>query len=116
MKTDLTTKSFFDKRTHYKPHRAGYRSKDWLLRSKFIRTVRARSHCEHCGAPHGAPHPITGQPIRLEAAHLFGHTYTKTPLMHLAALCQYCHRDFDTLSKNRKNVRSKSVFSLLLGP
>lgn len=42
--------------------------KDWKLRSRFVRFVRARGRCEWCGAAHGEPHPITGGKVVLTTA------------------------------------------------
>ncbi len=69
--------------------------KDWALRSRFIRTYRARNKCEWCGAANGQPHPITGSKVVLTVAHVHDHRPEAASLLNLAALCQRCHNRHD---------------------
>ena len=39
--------------------------RDWAVRSRFVRFVRAGGRCEWCGAAHGQPHPVTGSVVVL---------------------------------------------------
>lgn len=69
--------------------------KDWALRSRFVRFMRARGRCEWCGAEHGKPHPVTGSTVVLTAAHVHDNRPEAASLMNLAALCQRCHNRHD---------------------
>lgn len=69
--------------------------KDWKLRSRFVRFVRAKGKCEWCGAEHGKPHPITGSTVVLTTAHVHDHRPEAASLLNLAALCQRCHNRHD---------------------
>lgn len=69
--------------------------KDWKLRSRFIRFVRAKNHCEWCGAKNYEAHPITGSKVVLTTAHIFDHRPEASSLLNLAALCQRCHNRHD---------------------
>ena len=69
--------------------------KDWWARSRFVRFVRARGHCEWCGAEHGRPHPVTGAVVVLTAAHVYDKRPEAASLLNLAALCQRCHNRHD---------------------
>ncbi|HUP07668.1 MAG TPA: hypothetical protein VMU47_10985 [Caldimonas sp.] len=69
--------------------------KDWKLRSRFVRFIRARNKCEWCGAENGQPHPITGSKVVLTTAHVFDDRPEASSLLNLAALCQKCHNGHD---------------------
>lgn len=69
--------------------------RDWELRSRFVRFVRARGRCEWCGVEHGKPHPLTGARVVLTTAHVFDHRPEAASLLNLAALCQRCHNRHD---------------------
>ena len=69
--------------------------KDWKVRSRFVRFVRAKGKCEWCGAEHGKPHPITGSKVVLTTAHVHDHRPEAASLLNLAALCQKCHNAHD---------------------
>ncbi len=69
--------------------------KDWKIRSRFVRFVRARNRCEWCGAHNGQPHPITGSIVVLTTAHVFDDRPEACSLLNLAALCQKCHLGHD---------------------
>lgn len=69
--------------------------RDWKLRSRFVRFVRARGRCEWCGAEHGMPHPVTGSTVILTTAHVFDDRPEASGLLNLAALCQKCHNGHD---------------------
>ena len=69
--------------------------KDWALRSRFVRHVRAKNRCEWCGAANGHPHPLTGSRVVLTTAHVFDHRPEAASLLNLAALCQRCHLRHD---------------------
>ena len=69
--------------------------KDWKLRSRFVRTVRAKNRCEWCGAENGKPHPITGSTVVLTTAHVHDQRPEAASLLNLAALCQRCHNAHD---------------------
>lgn len=86
--------------------------KDWKLRSRFVRFVRARGLCEWCGAKHGERHPITGSVVVLTTAHVFDHRPEASSLLNLAALCQKCHNGHDMAARsagvrerNRRHTR-----------
>ncbi|MBC6441213.1 MAG: hypothetical protein GDA49_12565 [Rhodospirillales bacterium] len=67
---------------------------DWPAISRRIRFERAAGRCEHCGAAHGEPHPVTGSRVVLTVAHL-DHTPEHCGDDNLAALCQRCHNRYD---------------------
>ena len=71
--------------------------KNWKLKSRFIRDVRAGGRCEECGAENHKPHPVTGSHVVLTVAHLF-YAQDKTQfcdLDQLKAMCQRCHLFYD---------------------
>lgn len=80
--------------------------KDWKLRSRFVRFVRARGKCEWCGAVHGEPHPITGSKVVLTTAHVWDDSPEATSLLNLAALCQRCHNRHDNAAR-RAGTRAR---------
>lgn len=86
-------------------NRARY-PKDWTLRSRFVRFVRARNRCEWCGAENGQPHPITGSRVVLTCAHVFDHRPEACSLLNLAALCQRCHNRHDAAAR-REGIRQR---------
>ena len=75
---------------------------DWKLRSRFIRTVRARNRCEWCGAANGEPHPLTGSRVVLTTAHVFDDRPEASSLLNLAALCQRCHNRHDAKARRMR--------------
>ena len=76
--------------------------KDWALRSRFVRFVRARGRCEWCGAKHGEPHPITGSIVVLTTAHVDDDRPEACSLLNLAALCQKCHNGHDSKARQAR--------------
>lgn len=90
-------------------NRARY-PKDWKLRSRFVRFVRAKNRCEWCGAENGKPHPITGAKVVLTTAHIFDHRPEVANLLNLAALCQRCHLAHDAKhrAENARKTRQNS--------
>lgn len=80
--------------------------RDWKLRSRFVRFVRARGRCEWCGAEHGKPHPITGSVVVLTTAHVFDDRPEASSLLNLAALCQRCHNRHD-MKARRQGTRER---------
>ncbi len=78
-----------------RPENSGRYPKDWALRSRFVRFVRARGRCEWCGAAHGNPHPVTGSTVVLTCAHVYDKRPEACSLLNLAALCQRCHLAHD---------------------
>lgn len=78
-----------------KPENRARYPKDWKLRSRFVRVVRAKNRCEWCGAENGKPHPITGSKVVLTTAHVYDHRPEAASLLNLAALCQKCHLTHD---------------------
>lgn len=86
-------------------NRARY-PRDWKLRSRFVRFIRARGLCEWCGAEHGKPHPITGSIVVLTTAHVFDDRPEASSLLNLAALCQKCHNAHDALSR-RAGIKAR---------
>ncbi len=78
-----------------RPENRGRYPKDWGLRSRFVRFVRARGRCEWCGAAHGHAHPVTGGKVVLTTAHVFDMRPEAASLLNLAALCQRCHNLLD---------------------
>jgi 5-methylcytosine-specific restriction endonuclease McrA len=75
--------------------------RDWKLRSRFVRKVRAKNRCEWCGIANGAPTPISGRPVVLTAAHVFDKAPESASLLNLAALCQACHLAHDAEDRAR---------------
>ena len=73
--------------------------KDWALRSRFVRFVRARNRCEWCDAPNGQPHPVTGSRVVLTVAHVWDDRPEAAGLLNLAALCQLCHNRHDVKTR-----------------
>lgn len=82
--------------------------KDWKLRSRFVRFVRARGRCEWCGAAHGEPHPITGARVVLTTAHVHDDRPEASGLLNLAALCQKCHNAHDAAAR-RAGTRERRI-------
>jgi hypothetical protein len=82
-------------------NRARY-PKDWKLRSRFVRFVRARGRCEWCGASHGEPHPVTGSIVVLTTAHVHDDRPEACSLLNLAALCQKCHNGHDAAARQQR--------------
>lgn len=76
--------------------------KDWKVRSRFVRTVRAKNHCEWCGAKNGKPHPVTGSLVVLTTAHVFDDRPEAASLLNLAALCQKCHNGHDAKARQQR--------------
>lgn len=90
--------------------------RDWELRSRFVRFVRAKGRCEWCGAVHGEPHPLTGAIVVLTTAHIYDDRPEASSLLNLAALCQRCHNGHDMKSRARRrrdNAEKKSGQLLL---
>jgi hypothetical protein len=85
--------------------------KDWAVRSRFVRFVRARNMCEWCGAANHEPHPVTGSRVVLTAAHIYDHRPEAASLLNLAALCQRCHNRHDAKARaaGRKARRETSA-------
>lgn len=80
--------------------------RDWKLRSRFVRLVRARNRCEWCGAHNGQPHPVTGSKVVLTTAHVHDQRPEAASLLNLAALCQLCHNRHDAKGRQeRKRAR-----------
>lgn len=97
-------------------NRARY-PKDWKLRSRFVRFMRAGGKCEWCGAVHGEPHPRTGSIVVLTTAHVFDDRPEASSLLNLAALCQKCHNGHDAPSrregiKQRRHARQSRLEGL----
>ena len=69
-----------------RPDNAARYPRDWALRSRFVRFMRARGRCEWCGAAHGEPHPITGSRVVLTTAHVYDDRPEASSLLNLAAL------------------------------
>ena len=82
-----------------RPENAARYPRDWKLRSRFVRFVRARGRCEWCGAAHGEPHPITGSRVVLTTAHVYDDRPEASSLLNLAALCQRCHNRHDMVAR-----------------
>ncbi len=78
---------------------------NWKEISLKIRAERAGWRCEWCNAENGKPHPVTGSKVVLTVAHLGtpypdgtpGNKHDKHDIRpeNLAALCNYCHLNFD---------------------
>lgn len=81
--------------------------KDWKLRSRFVRFVRARNRCEWCGAANGEPHPTTGSIVVLTTAHVHDDRPEASSLLNLAALCQRCHNRHD-MKARRQGTRDRA--------
>lgn len=81
--------------------------RDWKLRSRFIRTYRAKNHCEWCGAENGQPHPLTGGRVVLTVAHVYDRRPEAASLLNLAALCQRCHNRHDAADR-RAGVKARA--------
>lgn len=82
--------------------------KDWKLRSRFIRFIRAKNHCEWCGAENHKPHPITGSKVVLTTAHVYDHRPEASSFLNLAALCQKCHNGHDA-EMRRKHAEQRQL-------
>jgi len=91
-------------------NRARY-PKDWALRSRFVRFIRARNRCERvqvgsaivgCGAINGEPHPVTGAIVVLTTAHVFDDRPERSHLLNLAAWCQRCHNGHDARARQQR--------------
>ena len=89
-------------------NRARY-PKDWALRSRFIRTYRARNRCEWCGAVNGEAHPVTGSRVVLTVAHVHDDRPEAASLLNLAALCQRCHNRHDATARRQRRLRREGV-------
>lgn len=78
--------------------------KNWKVISRFVRFVRAKNHCEWCGAENYKSHPITGSKVILTTAHIYEGISRPHNLLNLAGLCQKCHNGHDAKmrAKNRK--------------
>lgn len=85
--------------------------KDWAIRSRFIRFIRARNHCEWCGAENYKPHPITGSKVVLTTAHVYDHRPEASSFLNLAALCQKCHNTYDAKMRRKNAVKRKLLES-----
>lgn len=90
-----------------RPENAARYPKDWALRSRFVRFVRARGRCEWCGAVHGQPHQVTGSRVVLTTAHVFDERPEAASLLNLAALCQKCHNAHDA-PKRRAGIAART--------
>ena len=80
--------------------------KDWKLRSRFVRFVRARNRCEWCGAQNYEAHPITGARVVLTVAHIYDDRPEASSLLNLAALCQRCHNRHDAKAR-RAGIKAR---------
>jgi hypothetical protein len=76
--------------------------KDWILRSYFVRFIRAKGKCEWCGAEHGKPHPQTGSIVVLTTAHIYDQRPEAAGLLNLKALCQKCHNRHDAPGRRQR--------------
>lgn len=74
--------------------------RDWGLRSRLIRHVRAGGYCEWCAAANHRPHPVTGSLVVLTVAHLDHHP-ANNQASNLVALCQRCHNTYDAPMRSR---------------
>ncbi len=81
--------------------------KDWALRSRFIRFIRAKNHCEWCGVENYKPHPITGSNVVLTCAHVYNHEPECANFFNLAALCQRCHNRHDAPMRQKNRALNK---------
>lgn len=89
--------------------------RDWQLRSRFVREVRARNRCEWCGARNGEPHPLTGSRVVLTTAHVHDHRPEAASLLNLAALCQRCHNRHDAKMRRAGSRARATANQLSLG-
>lgn len=89
-------------------NRARY-PKDWKLRSRFVRFVRARNRCEWCGAQNDQPHPVTGSKVVLTCAHVYNHAPERAELLNLAALCQRCHNRHDAAGRRLRLLQRRTA-------
>ena len=94
-----------------RPENARRYPKDWKLRSRFVRFVRARGRCEWCGAEHGKPHPVTGAKVVLTTAHVYDPNPEAASLLNLAALCQLCHNRHDAALRSRSRELRRELES-----
>ncbi|WP_234733251.1 hypothetical protein [Tellurirhabdus bombi] len=78
----------------------------WRLISRLIRFHRAKGRCEHCGAVHLEPHPITSSKVVLTTAHL-DQDVTNNRFWNLKALCQRCHFAHDRQDNARRRKYGK---------
>lgn len=76
--------------------------KDWKLRSRFVRFIRAKGRCEWCGAENYQPHPITWSKVVLTTAHVHDDRPEASSLLNLAALCQLCHNRHDAKDRQAR--------------
>lgn len=89
--------------------------KDWRLRSRFVRLVRAKNRCEWCGAENGKPHPETGSKVVLTTAHVYDHNPEAASLLNLAALCQLCHNRHDAkIRAINRRIRKSSNYHFII--
>jgi hypothetical protein len=97
-----------EKAVPIRPENKARYPKDWKLRSRFIRFIRAKNHCEWCGAENYKPHPVTGSKVVLTTAHVFDHRPEASNFLNLAALCQKCHNGHDA-EMRRKNANKRRL-------
>jgi hypothetical protein len=94
-------------------------SKDWKLRSRFIRFYRADNRCELCGAiNHSYVNKLTRElctqdeenaiRIVLTVAHL-DHDINNNSFFNLKAMCQKCHLSYD--AKHHAETRRQKRIS-----
>src|SRR5208282_1204404 len=96
-----------------RPENVGRYPKDWKLRSRFVRFVRAKGRCEWCGAEHGKLHPLTGAIVVLTTAHIFDDRPEACSLLNLAALCQKCHNGHDMAARCQgSRIRRRSAYAV----
>ena len=89
--------------------------RDWKIRSRFVRFVRAKNRCEWCGVGNGEIHPITKSKVVLTTAHIYENINRPHQLLNLAALCQKCHNGHDAKMRTiGKKERRKNKNQLLL--
>ena len=92
------------------PENKGLYPKNWKQISQEIRTNRAQSKCEFCGATNGKPHPKTESKVVLTVAHL-DHNPANNDFTNLAALCQRCHNRHDMrgrAARRRERIEANS--------
>ena len=101
--------------------------KDWAVRSRFVRFMRARNRCEGCGIANGTVLPMRccGEPaigsahpgrcascgtrvprVVLTTAHVYDHRPEAASLLNLAAWCQKCHNRHDAAMR-RAGIRAR---------